>query len=153
METVSRKIQQLKEKNAHINLGGGKEKIEAQHKAGKMTAHERLHPLYDNGFYDELFRFIRHTSTSFGMAGRDLPADGVVTGLGAVGGRLVYASSQDFTVMGGSVGWMHARTICEVMDMALKAGAPSIAINDSGGRVNSLIGTAIAAGILLAILG
>jgi methylmalonyl-CoA carboxyltransferase large subunit len=133
METVSEKIQQLKERNAHVNLGGGKEKIEAQHKAGKMTAHERLHLLYDNGFYDELFRFIKHSSSSFGMAGRDLPADGVVTGLGAIGGRLVYASSQDFTVMGGSVGWMHARKICEVMDMALKAGAPYIAINDSGG--------------------
>src|SRR5512135_279531 len=67
------------------------------------------------------------------MEGKDLPADGVVTGLGAIGGRLVYASSQDFTVMGGSVGWMHARKISEIMDMALKAGAPYIAINDSGG--------------------
>jgi methylmalonyl-CoA carboxyltransferase large subunit len=98
-----------------------------------MTAHERLHLLFDQGFYDELFRFVQHQSTLFGMAGRELPADGVVTGLGAIGGRLVYASSQDFTVMGGSVGWMHATKICEVMDMALKAGAPYIAINDSGG--------------------
>jgi acetyl-CoA carboxylase carboxyltransferase component len=133
METVIDKLRILKEKNAHVNLGGGPERLEAQHKAGKMTAHERLHLLYDNGFYDELFRFVRHHSTSFGMASRDLPADGVVTGLGAIGGRLVYASSQDFTVMGGSVGLMHAWKICEIMDMALKAGAPYVSINDSGG--------------------
>ncbi len=133
MSTVSERLQQLKEKNAHVNLGGGNERIEAQHNAGKMTAHERLHLLYDNGFYDELFRFIEHHSTSFGMAGRDLPSDGVVTGLGAIRGRLVYASSQDFTVMGGSVGLMHAWKICEIMEMALKAGAPYVAINDSGG--------------------
>jgi len=133
MSTVIEKLQHLKEKNAHVNLGGGRERIEAQHNAGKMTAHERLHLLYDNGFYDELFRFIEHHSTSFGMAGRDLPSDGVVTGLGAIRGRLVYASSQDFTVMGGSVGLMHAWKICEIMEMALKAGAPYVAINDSGG--------------------
>jgi methylmalonyl-CoA carboxyltransferase large subunit len=133
MSTVIEKLHQLKERNAHVNLGGGKERIEAQHKASKMTAHERLHLLFDNGFYDELFRFIEHHSTSFGMAGRDLPSDGVVTGLGAIRGRLVYACSQDFTVMGGSVGLMHAWKICEIMDMALKAGAPYVAINDSGG--------------------
>ncbi len=133
MSTVIEKLQHLREKNAHVNLGGGKERIEAQHNASKMTAHERLHLLYDNGFYDELFRFIEHHSTSFGMAGRDLPSDGVVTGLGAIRGRLVYASSQDFTVMGGSVGLMHAWKICEIMEMALKAGAPYVAINDSGG--------------------
>jgi acetyl-CoA carboxylase carboxyltransferase component len=133
MSTVIEKHQRLREKNAHVNLGGGMERTEAQHRAGKMTAHERLHLLYDNGFYDELFRFIEHHSTSFGMEGRDLPSDGVVTGLGAIRGRLVYASSQDFTVMGGSVGLMHAWKICEIMEMALKAGAPYVAINDSGG--------------------
>jgi acetyl-CoA carboxylase carboxyltransferase component len=133
MSTVIEKLEHLRERNAHVNLGGGKERIEAQHHAGKMTAHERLHLLFDNGFYDELFRFIEHHSTSFGMAGRDLPSDGVVTGLGAVRGRLVYSSSQDFTVMGGSVGLMHAWKICEIMEMALKAGAPYVAINDSGG--------------------
>jgi len=108
MQTVQEKLQVLREKNARTVLGGGPEKIEAQHKAGKMTAHERLHLFFDNGFYDELFRYVAHSSTAFGMTGRELPGDGVVTGLGAVRGRLVYASSQDFTVMGGSVGWMHA---------------------------------------------
>ncbi len=133
MSTVREKLQLLREKNAHVNLGGGQHRIDAQHAAGKMTAHERLHLLFDNGFYDELFRFVQHDAKTFGMEGKDLPADGVVTGLGAVGGRLVYSSSQDFTVMGGSVGWMHAWKICEIMDMALKTGAPYIAINDSGG--------------------
>ena len=133
MQTVNEKLKILGEKNAHVNLGGGAEKLEAQHKLGKMTAHERLHLLYDNGFYDELFRFVQHHAAAFGLAGKDLPADGVVTGLGAIKGRLVYASSQDFTVMGGSVGFMHAWKICEIMDMALKAGAPYISINDSGG--------------------
>lgn len=133
MATVNEKIQNLREREARASLGGGSEKIEAQHNAGKLTAHERLSLLYDNGFYDELFRFVHHNATTFGMAGKDLPADGVITGLGAVRNRLVYASSQDFTVMGGSVGWMHAWKVCEIMDMALKAGAPYVAINDSGG--------------------
>jgi methylmalonyl-CoA carboxyltransferase large subunit len=133
MATVQEKIRELKEKNAHVNLGGGRERLEAQHKAGKMTAHERLHLLFDNGFYDDLFRHVEHRAMQFGMAGRELAADGVVTGLGAIRGRLVYAASQDFTVMGGSVGYMHAWKICQVMDLALKAGAPFVAINDSGG--------------------
>jgi methylmalonyl-CoA carboxyltransferase large subunit len=133
MSSVSEKLHLLKEKNAHVNLGGGKEKLQAQHKLGKMTCHERLHLLFDNGFYDELYRFVQHNATTFGMDGRDLPADGVVTGLGAINGRLIYVSSQDFSVMGGSVGWMHAWKISEMMNMALKAGAPYIAINDSGG--------------------
>lgn len=133
MPTVKNKLAALREKNKHVMLGGGPDKISAQHKLGKLTAHERLHLLYDRGFYDELYRFVKHTATSFGMADKDLPADGVVTGVGAVGHRLVYASSQDFTVMGGSVGGMHAWKICEIMDMALKAGAPYISINDSGG--------------------
>jgi methylmalonyl-CoA carboxyltransferase large subunit len=133
MSTGREKLAALREKNAHVNLGGGKDRILAQHKAGKMTAHERMHLFFDQGFYDELYRFVQHRATTFGMQGRDLPADGVVTGIGAVNGRLVYASSQDFTVMGGSVGWMHAWKICEMMDMALKTGAPYVAINDSGG--------------------
>lgn len=133
MSTGHEKLAVLREKNAHVNLGGGKDKILAQHTSGKMTAHERMHLFFDQGFYDELYRFVQHRATTFGMQGRDLPADGVVTGIGAVNGRLVYASSQDFTVMGGSVGWMHAWKICEMMDMALKTGAPYVAINDSGG--------------------
>ena len=97
MSTVQEKLQHLREQNAHVNQGGGEDKLRAQHKAGKMTAHERLHLLFDRGFYDELYRFVQHNATTFGMQGKDLPADGVVTGLGAINGRLVYVSSQDFS--------------------------------------------------------
>lgn len=133
MENIKTKIELLKKKNEQALLGGGKDKIEQQHSAGKLTARERLHLLFDNGFYDELYRFVHHSNTAFDMADKKLPGDGVVTAVGAINGRLVYASSQDFTVMGGSVGMKHAWKICEVMEMALKNGTPYIAINDSGG--------------------
>ncbi|MDQ1265113.1 MAG: hypothetical protein QG635_263 [Bacteroidota bacterium] len=133
MATVKEKIEELREKNVKSLLGGGAERIEEQHKAHKMTARERLHLLFDNGFYDEINKFVKHSGSAFGMGGKELPGDGVVSAFGAVQGRLVYSSSQDFTVMGGSVGWMHAWKICEVMNMALKNGAPYVAINDSGG--------------------
>lgn len=133
MGTVNEKIQDLRARNARAMLGGGEQRIEAQHKAGKLTARERLAMLYDNGFFDEMFRHVHHHSTSFGMAEKEIQGDGVVTTLGAVRGRLAYASSQDFTLMGGSVGWMHAWKVCQIMDMALKTGAPYIAFNDSGG--------------------
>lgn len=127
------KLIKLREKNKRSLLGGGQDKIDAQHKSGKYTARERMELLYDNGFYDELYRFAQHSATSFGLAGKELPGDGVVTAVGAINGRLVYSFSQDFTVMGGSVGAMHAQKICEVMAMALRAGVPFVGINDSGG--------------------
>lgn len=133
MMTNKEKIKELQEKNRRAMLGGGEDKIQAQHESGKYTARERLELLYDDGFYDELYRFAEHQATRFGMAGKELPGDGVVTAVGAINGRLVYSFSQDFTVMGGSVGAMHAQKICEVMAMALKAGVPFIGINDSGG--------------------
>jgi len=133
MSTTHEKIEQLRKRSDQIKLGGGLKAIDKQHDLGKMTAHERLHLFYDKGFYDELYRFVEHESTTLGMADKKLPADGVVSCMGAVGGRLAYASSQDFTVMGGSVGYMHAWKITEVMDMAMKQGAPYISINDSGG--------------------
>ncbi|HPO62983.1 MAG TPA: carboxyl transferase domain-containing protein, partial [Candidatus Kapabacteria bacterium] len=133
MSKIKDKINLLNQKTRESNLGGGQDKIDAQHKLSKMTARERLHYLFDNGFYDEIFRFVQHSNKTFGMDGKILPGDGVVTALGAINGRLVHASSQDFTVMGGSVGRMHAWKICEMMDMALKNGTPYIAINDSGG--------------------
>jgi acetyl-CoA carboxylase carboxyltransferase component len=133
MITVREKLEHLKARDARAQLAGGADRIDAQHKLGKMTARERLGWLFDNGFYEEMFKFAQHDATSFGLAGKELPGDGVITGLGAVRGRLVYTSSQDFTVMGGSVGEMNAWKVCQVMDMALKAGAPYIAFNDSGG--------------------
>ena len=83
MATVHEKLQDLQNRNERVVLGGGQERIEAQHRANKMTAHERLHLLFDRGFYDELFRFVQHSSTAFGLGEKELPADGVVTGLGA----------------------------------------------------------------------
>ncbi|MGE5315092.1 MAG: acyl-CoA carboxylase subunit beta [Acidobacteriota bacterium] len=133
MSTTHEKIEELRRKSDTIKLGGGQKAIDKQHSLGKMTAHERMHLLFDTGFYDELYRFAKHHATTLGMGSKDLPADGVVSAMGAVGKRLVYASSQDFTVMGGSVGLTHAWKITEVMDMAMKQGAPYVSINDSGG--------------------
>ncbi len=130
---VQEKIAELRTKEAALLLSGGKDKIQIQHDSGKMTARERLHYLYDRGYYDEIYKYVEHKATTFGLLGKELPGDGVVTGIGSISGRLVYTSSQDFTVMGGSVGEMHAWKICEMMDMAMKNGAPYIAINDSGG--------------------
>jgi methylmalonyl-CoA carboxyltransferase large subunit len=146
MMTVKEKINNLREKKANALLGGGEKRIEKQHQAGKTSARERLHMLFDNGFYDEFFIFAE-PNRQFGHddKSKELSADGVATALGAVNGRLVYAASQDFTVSGGSVGYMHAWKICEMARKALRDGAPLITINDSGGAriqegINSLRG-------------
>lgn len=133
MNTVQDKIADLQDRKKQTELGGGKTRQEEQHGLGKLTARERLNLLFDESFYDELFQFAKHNAVSFGMLNRAVPCEGVVTALGQIKGRLVYAASQDFTVMGGSVGGMHAHKICEMMNMALKTGAPFILINDSGG--------------------
>ncbi len=133
MSSVKDKILELREKKANTLLGGGIEKIEQQHKLGKLTARERLHLLFDNGFYDEFFIFAQ-PNRAFELAGiKQSSADGIATALGSIDGRLVYAASQDFTVMGGSVGAMHAWKMSEMAKKALRDGAPFITINDSGG--------------------
>lgn len=140
--TVQDKIKELRARKAYYLLGGGPEKIKEQHEQGKMTARERLHYLFDDGFYDEFFIFAEHKGNRFGLAGKELNADGVATGLGAINGRLAYVASQDFTVMGGSVGWMHSWKICEMARKAMTDGAPFITINDSGGaRIQEGIGS------------
>lgn len=138
-------IQQLKSLEAEVELGGGQEKIDKQHAEGKLTARERLQLLFDEGTFEELDKFVKHRNTMFGLDKMKLPADGVVTGIGKVNGRPVAAFSQDFTVMGGSLGEMHAKKIMKVMDLALKMGIPLVGINDSGGAriqegVDSLYG-------------
>ncbi len=133
MATVQEKIELMKEKKAHIELGGGEARIEKQHAKGKMTARERLELLFDEDSFTELDAFVKHRCTNFGQEKKDLPAEGVVTGYGTVDGRLVYAFAQDFTVEGGSLGEMHAKKIWKVQDLAMKMGAPCIGINDSGG--------------------
>ena len=133
MATVQEKIELMRKKKAHIELGGGEARIAKKHKKGKMTARERIEPLFDEGSFVELDAFVKHRCTNFGQEKKDLPAEGVVTGYGTVDGRLVYAFAQDFTVEGGSLGEMHAKKIWKVQDLAMKMGAPIVGINDSGG--------------------
>ncbi len=127
------KFTQLDEYRRAAKMGGGEERVAIQHKKGKMTARERLELLLDNGSFRELDVFVTHHSSEFGLDRKKFVGDGVVTGYGTIRGRLVYIYSQDFTVLGGSVGFEHAQKICKVMDMAIRNGAPLIGLNDSGG--------------------
>ncbi len=133
METMEEKLRILEEKNRKALEGGGKARIERQHKAGKLTARERIDLLVDPGTFQEIDRFVLHRCNDFGMADQKFLGDGVVTGTGRVDGRLVYIFSQDFTVFGGSLSREYARKICKIMDQAVKVGAPVIGLNDSGG--------------------
>jgi acetyl-CoA carboxylase carboxyltransferase component len=126
-------IARLRQRKAQAMLGGGHARIEAQHEKGKYTARERIDLLCDPGTFVELDPFVRTQATTFGMDKNRFDGDGVVTGYGYVGGRVVYIYSQDFTVLGGSLGEQTAKKICKVMDLAMKNGAPVIGFNDSGG--------------------
>lgn len=130
---MKEKIEQLLETKKNIELGGGEKRIEKQHSEGKLTARERINLLLDEGSFVEIDAFVKHRCTNFGMEKTEAPADGVVTGYGTIDGRLVFVYAQDFTVLGGSLGEMHANKIVKVQQMALKMGAPIIGINDSGG--------------------
>ncbi|MDR0786999.1 MAG: acyl-CoA carboxylase subunit beta [Gemmatimonadota bacterium] len=130
---MRRKLEQLNELRRLSELGGGEKRIAEQHQRGKLTARERLDLLLDEGSFIELDRFVVHRSSDFGLDREKYPGDGVVTGYGAINGRLVYAFSQDFTVFGGSLSEAHAEKILKVMALALKNGAPVIGLNDSGG--------------------
>src|SRR6187431_230410 len=127
------KLKLLEDKIAAAHLGGGKKRIEAQHKKGKLTARERLHFLLDEGSFEEIGMLVTHRSRDFGLEKELYPGDGVVTGYGTIDGRLVYVFSQDFTVFGGSLSETHAEKICKIMELAMKNGAPVIGLNDSGG--------------------
>jgi len=131
--TIEEKIKKLVDMRAESRLGGGVKRIEAQHAKGKLTAHERINLLLDKGSFAELDMFVTHRQTDFGLDKEQYFGDGVVTGYGTIDGRLVYVYSQDFTVLGGSLSETNAKKICKVMDMAMKAGAPMIGLNDSGG--------------------
>jgi propionyl-CoA carboxylase beta chain len=126
-------ISALEQKRAEARLGGGQQRVDTQHKKGKLTARERLDVLLDAGSFEEYDMFVTHRATDFGMAENIVPGDGVVTGWGTIHGRLVYVFSQDFTVFGGSLSETHAEKICKVMDLAVQNGAPIIGLNDSGG--------------------
>jgi propionyl-CoA carboxylase beta chain len=131
--TNKTRIQTLRERKALSRLGGGQDRIDAQHKKGRLTARERIDLLLDKGSFREVDTFIVHRTDDFGLDQQLFPGDSVVTGWGTIEGRLVYVFSQDFTVLGGSLGEVHAEKICKIMDMAMKNGAPVIGLNDSGG--------------------
>lgn len=127
------KIDELFQRKLKIELGGGDERIDAQHNRGKLTARERIDLLLDEQSFVELNPFIQHRATNFGMDKMEAPGEGVVTGYGKIHGRLVYVFAQDFTVFGGALGEMHAKKIAKIMDLAAQNGAPIIGLNDSGG--------------------
>ncbi|MFP3853834.1 MAG: acyl-CoA carboxylase subunit beta [Anaerolineales bacterium] len=127
------RLDELRRRRKEAELGGGQERIKAQHKRGRLTARERLDLLLDKGSFRETDMFATHRTHDFGLEDRRYPGDSVVTGWGTIEGRLVYVYSQDFTVLGGSLGEVHAAKICKIQDMALKNGAPVIGLNDSGG--------------------
>ena len=126
-------LDRVDEKRSAARAGGGKARIEAQHRRGKLTARERLELLLDPGSFEEWDMFVEHRSHDFGIDEHRIPGDGVVTGWGTVNGRLVFVFSQDFTVFGGSLSEAHAEKICKIMDQAMHVGAPVIGLNDSGG--------------------
>ncbi|WP_094546638.1 acyl-CoA carboxylase subunit beta [Petroclostridium xylanilyticum] len=132
MSTID-KLNDLQHRRSVIEQGGGADKVKKQHESGKLTARERINLLMDEGSFIEIDAFVKHRGTEFDMPATEAPGEGVVTGYGTVDGRLVYVYAQDFTVIGGSLGEMHAKKICKVMDMAMKMGAPIVGINDSGG--------------------
>lgn len=142
---VNRNNDYLETKKKDLRLGGGQDKIDAQHGKGKLTARERIDVLLDPESFCELDAFIEHRCHDFDMQSKKFPGDGVVTGNGTINGRPVFICSQDFTVLGGSLGEMHAKKINKVQDLALKTRIPIIFMNDSGGAriqegVNALSG-------------
>ncbi|MGD8394005.1 MAG: acyl-CoA carboxylase subunit beta [Candidatus Eiseniibacteriota bacterium] len=131
--TTTDKILDLQRRKEAALLGGGVERIEALHARGKLTARERVDLLLDPGTFVETGTFVTHRCADFGMPGRQIVGDGVVTGFGRIDGRLVYVFAQDFTVFGGTLSESNAQKICKIMDLAVENGAPLIGLNDSGG--------------------
>ncbi len=140
-------LEELRERRERIEQGGGQERIKKQHAAGKLTARERIQELVDRHSFQEIGTFARHRATYFGMADKEVPADGVVTGCATVDGRTIHLASQDFTVLGGAAGEVHCAKIVDMMQLSLKTGSPFVFINDSGGArvqegIDSLAGYA-----------
>jgi propionyl-CoA carboxylase beta chain len=127
------RIEQLKRISAEAEAGGGAERREREHQAGKLSARERIDLLLDEGSFEELDKFVRHRCVDFGAEENRPVGDGFVTGCGRIEGRLVYVFAQDFTVFGGSLSETNAQKICKVMDLAMRNGAPVVGLNDSGG--------------------
>ena len=160
MGVVEDKIKELKEKEAKLKEMGGEAAVKKQHDRGKLTARERIDLLFDPGTFRETDIFMKHRGTLFGLDKLEIPADGVITGYGKVNGRSVCAFSQDFTARAGTLGEMHSKKICKILDLSMKSGIPVVGFNDSGGAriqegVDSLSGygqifyrNAIASGVV-----
>jgi propionyl-CoA carboxylase beta chain len=131
--SLEEKLNHLEKMRIQARLGGGQDRIDAQHQKGKLTARERIELLVDERSFEEFDMFVTHRSSDFGLAEQKVLGDGVITGCGKVHGRPVFIFSQDFTVFGGSLSEAHAEKICKIMDMAMKVGAPVVGLNDSGG--------------------
>jgi len=131
--TRQQKLEELCRRHAAAEAGGGEERRAREHAEGKLSAHERLLLLFDEGSFEEIDKLVEHRCQDFGMAEQRIPGDGVVSGYGKINGRLAYAFAQDFTVFGGSLSEANAAKICKVMDLAMKVGAPVVGLNDSGG--------------------
>src|ERR1043165_7223124 len=127
-------LEKLETRRENARLGGGKTRIEAQHKRGKLTARERVELLMDKDSFEEFDMFVEHRATDFGMdKAPKTPGDGVVTGWGTINGRVVYVFAKDFTVFGGSLSETHAQKIVKIQDMAMRARAPIVGLFDAGG--------------------
>src|SRR5256714_3672744 len=131
--TLEHKVEELKKRNQLAEDGGGAQRRERQHKAGKMSARERIEFLLDEGTFEETDKLVTHRCTDFGMGEQKYYGDGFITGYGRIEGRLVFVFAQDFTVFGGSLSEANAAKIVKIMDLAAKVGAPVIGLNDSGG--------------------
>src|SRR5664279_2190739 len=145
--TMAERISELSDKREKLKQGGGKQRLQKQHDLGKLSARERIEKLVDRESFQEIGLFAKHRATYFGMADKELPADGVVTGCATVDGRLIHLASQDFTVAGGAAGEVHCAKIKEMMQLSMKTGSPFVFINDSGGArvqegIDSLAGYA-----------
>lgn len=132
-QDIEQRLKELDRRRAEVEEGGGSKRIERQHKAGKLTARERIAAFFDPGTFTEIDAFVTHRAKEFGMDKVSAPGEGVVTGYGLVRGKPVCIASQDFTVIGGSLGEMHAQKIAKCMDLAAKTGVPFVSLNDSGG--------------------
>jgi propionyl-CoA carboxylase beta subunit len=129
----SDRLAEVRRRHANAEAGGGEERMQRQHKEGKLSARERIDLLLDEGTFEEMDKLVRHRCSDFGMDQQVVDGDGFVTGYGRIHGRVVYVFAQDFTVLGGSLSEANALKICKIMDLALKIGAPVIGLNDSGG--------------------
>src|SRR5215475_7657853 len=141
-KSMEQLVDDLRRKKEHLKQGGGPDRLARHKEQGKLTARERIDALVDAGSFEEFGLFAQHRQVHFGMADREVPADGVVTGAASVDGRLVHLASQDFTVLGGSAGEVHSHKVADVMERSLKTGSPFVFLNDSGGaRVQEGIGS------------